>query len=68
LSDLVQVAERLRQAKAAQRRFLGLWMVEEALILPGLDRVAADIYGAGRTAGTRGSKGPPDNRQSPEGM
>jgi hypothetical protein len=69
LSDLITVANQLRQVRAAQQHFFGLWVVEEALILPGLDRVAADINGAGRAGGSRNSSGPIDDRPSPlEGM
>jgi hypothetical protein len=32
----------------AQLRFLGLWAVEQALVLPALDRVAADVAGNDR--------------------
>jgi hypothetical protein len=45
LSEMSDVAERLRQVRAARQRFLRLWVVEQALILPGLDRIAADICG-----------------------
>ena len=41
--DLAGVAERLRAVKAAQRRFLRLWGIEQAMINPLLDRMAADV-------------------------
>jgi hypothetical protein len=41
--DLAAVAERLRAVKAAQRRFLRLWGIEQAMINPLLDRVADDL-------------------------
>ena len=41
--DLVGVAERLRAVKAAQRRFLRLWGIEQAMINPLLDRMADDL-------------------------
>ena len=45
--DLAGVAERLRAVKAAQRRFLRLWGIEQAMINPLLDRVADDVQRAG---------------------
>ena len=68
MSDLIRVAEQLRQVRAAQQDFLGLWVVEEALILPGLDRVAADINGAGRAGASRYTSGADDGRSPLEGM
>ena len=47
MDDLTGVVERLRAVRKAQRKFLELWAVEEAVIVPGLDRVAADIESAG---------------------
>ena len=41
--DLAGVAERLRAVKNARRRFLRLWGIEQALVEPMLDRVAADV-------------------------
>jgi hypothetical protein len=46
MEDLSGVLERLRCVREAQRKFLKLWAVEQAVILPGLDRVAADIESA----------------------
>ena len=62
------VAEQLRQVRAAQQHFLGLWAIEEALILPGLDRVAADINGVGRAGASRNASGADDRRSPLEGM
>jgi len=42
-SNLASVAERLRIVKDAQRRFLRLWGIEQAMIEPLIDRVAADV-------------------------
>ncbi len=47
MDDLSGVVERLRAVRKAERKFLELWAVEEAVIVPGLDRVAADIESAG---------------------
>lgn len=46
MRDLSAVAEQLRAVRAAEQRFLRLWAmeaVEQAIVLPGLDRVAADL-------------------------
>jgi hypothetical protein len=58
LSELIRVAEQLKQVRAARQHFLGLWAVEQALILPGLDRVAADINQVGRIHGSPSGTGP----------
>jgi len=39
----IELAEMLQQVRLAEREFLGFWAVEEMLILPGIERVAADI-------------------------
>ena len=52
MDDLSAVVERLRTVRQAQRRFLQLWAVEQAVIAPGLDRVAADIESATINAGS----------------
>ncbi len=46
MDDLSGVVQRLRTVRQAQRRFMQLWAVEQAVIAPGLDRVAADIESA----------------------
>jgi len=46
MDDLSGVLERLRSVRTAERKFLQLWAVEQAVIVPGLDRVAADIESA----------------------
>jgi hypothetical protein len=46
MDDLSGVVERLRAVREAERKFLKLWAVEQAVIVPGLDRVAADIEAA----------------------
>ena len=46
MDDLSGVLERLRSVRTAERKFLQLWAVEQAVIAPGLDRVAADIESA----------------------
>jgi hypothetical protein len=56
LNEMVDVAEKLRQVRSARQRFLHLWAIEQALILPGLDRVAADIYGDRTAAALSGAR------------
>ena len=46
MRDLTMVANQLRRVRRAQRKFLRMWAMEQALILPALDRVAADLDGA----------------------
>jgi hypothetical protein len=46
MDDLSRIIERLRVVRKAQHKFLQLWAVEQAVIAPGLDRVAADIESA----------------------
>lgn len=46
MRDLSAVAEQLRAVRAAERRFLRLWAraaVEQAIVMPALDRVADDL-------------------------
>jgi hypothetical protein len=40
---MAAVAERLRLVRAARRKFLRLWAIEQAMVEPLLDRVAADL-------------------------
>ena len=46
MRELSAVAERLRVVRDAELRFLGLWATQEALVLPGIDRLAAGLAGA----------------------
>jgi hypothetical protein len=41
--DISAVVQQLRAVRTAERNFMGLWAVEQAIILPALDRVAADV-------------------------
>jgi hypothetical protein len=43
VSNMAAVAERLRLVRAARRKFLRLWAIEQAMVEPLLDRVAADL-------------------------
>ena len=43
MRDWTELAEALKQVRSGEADFLGYWAVEEAVIRPGLDRVAADI-------------------------
>jgi predicted component of type VI protein secretion system len=52
MRDLSAVARQLRATRRAQLKFLGLWAVEQALVLPALDRVAADVAGNDRESET----------------
>ena len=43
MGDMAAVAERLRLVRAARRKFLKLWAIDQALVEPLLDRMAADL-------------------------
>lgn len=46
MRDLSAVAEQLRAVRAAEQQFLRLWAraaVEQAIVMPALDRVADDL-------------------------
>jgi len=57
MDDLSGVVERLRAVRVAERKFFQLWAVEQAVIVPGLDRVAADIESAVLGSGCWDSSG-----------
>jgi hypothetical protein len=48
---MAAVAERLRLVRAARRKFLKLWAIDQALVEPLIDRLAADIAPDGHAAG-----------------
>lgn len=43
MRDLVLVAAQMRAVLEAQRSFLRLWAVEQTILRPALDRLAADV-------------------------
>ena len=43
MGDLAAVAERLRLVRSARRKFLRMWAIDQALVEPLLDKVAADV-------------------------
>ena len=43
MGDMAAVAERLRLVRAARRKFLKMWAIEQAMVEPLLDRLAADL-------------------------
>ena len=43
MGDMAAVAERLRLVRAARRKFLRMWAIDQALLTPLLDRLAADL-------------------------
>ena len=51
--DMAAVAEQLRLVRAARRKFLRLWAIEQEMVGPLLDRVAADL-GATDASATAG--------------
>jgi hypothetical protein len=45
--DLAEVAERLRLVRQARRKFLKMWAIDQALVEPLVDRLAADLTADG---------------------
>ena len=43
VGSMAAVAERLRLVRAARRKFLRMWAIDQALVEPLLDRVAVDL-------------------------
>jgi hypothetical protein len=43
LREWTELADMLKKVRSAEQKFLGCWAVEEVLIRPGIERVAADI-------------------------
>lgn len=43
MRELFEVAAQLRKARKAHQQFLRLWAMEQALVHPALDRMAADV-------------------------
>lgn len=43
MRDLCEVASQIRAVRDARRKFLKLWAIEQAVVHPGLDRMAADV-------------------------
>ena len=60
MRELTEVVEQLKEVRLARRRFLSCWAVEQTVILPALDRVAADI---GELAGLPSDWNPSDLAQ-----
>ena len=53
MQGLTEVAQRLRQVREAQERFLALYAVEVAMVDPGVEALASDLaamYGGGADA------------------
>ena len=65
MGDMAAVAERLRLVRAARRRFLRMWAIDEALVGPLLDRLAADLAPAD-APGDGGAEGEPAHGTPPE--
>lgn len=49
--DLSEVTAKIRAVREARRKFLRLWAMEQAVIAPGLDRIAAEIEAARNNQG-----------------
>lgn len=43
MGDMAAVAERLRLVRAARRKFLRMWAIDQALVTPLLDRLADEL-------------------------
>ena len=55
MRDITAVAEQLRLARQARKKFMSLWTLEQNLIHPGLDRMAADVEAAAPLIGADNS-------------
>jgi hypothetical protein len=53
--DISAVVEELRAVRLAQRKFIGLWALEQEIIVPALDRVADDLNAIAPVRGVRNS-------------
>ena len=51
--DMAAVAERLRLVRAARRKFLRLAAIEQTMVEPLLDRLAADLGAGGDALATQ---------------
>jgi hypothetical protein len=60
VGDLAAVAERLRLVRAARRKFMKMWAIDQALVEPLLDRLAADVAPAGQDDEVHGASPPAD--------
>ena len=52
MRDISAVVDQMRAVRRAQKKFMGLWAMEQAIILPALDRVAADVDAVAMPSGT----------------
>ena len=59
MGDLAAVAERLRLVRAARRKFLKMWAIDQALVEPLLDRLCEDLPPTDPTPGGPVHDGPP---------
>ena len=55
MRDISLVAEQLRLVRQAERKFRGLWTIEQCLVHPALDRLAADADAVGPVVGWKNS-------------
>lgn len=62
--DLVLVANEIRKVREARQKFLRLWAMEQAVLHPGLDRMADDVEAALETFGPIPSFGLNDETDS----
>ena len=47
MRDYLELAAQIRAVREARRRFMRLWAMEQAVIRPGLDRIAGDVEASG---------------------
>ena len=52
--EIASVAERLRLVRVARRKFLRLWAIDQSMIEPLVDRVAADLNTPGNGDAEKG--------------
>ena len=61
MGDMAAVAERLRLVRAARRKFLKMWAIEQAMVEPLLDRLAADLAPIDPAPADTPAEGPADD-------
>ena len=66
VKDMAAVAERLRLVRAARRKFLRMWAIDQALVSPLLDRLAADLAPAESPGADGATEGEPAHGAPPE--
>ena len=65
MRDMAAVAERLRLVRGARHKFLRLHAIEQAMVEPLVDRLAADLAAVGESAADVATPAPLDDPPTP---